>query len=140
MERWRAMQYAHEGAVYLHRGAAFQVAKLDLSQGMAMLEPFSGDYFTQPLHQTVIESLVTVEAQGQEGAPVTIRMNQPLKKGGYVFFQASYQDLGDDNFVSVFSVAKDPGVWLKYLGSIILVAGIAFMFWFKKPVLARTTL
>jgi len=61
MERWRAMQYAHEGAVYLHRGTAFEVESLDLSQGVAKLKPFSGDYFTQPLHQSVIESLVTLE-------------------------------------------------------------------------------
>lgn len=57
MERWRALQYAHEGAVYLHRGATFQVDELDLNQGVARLEPFEGAYFTQPMLQSVIEPL-----------------------------------------------------------------------------------
>lgn len=72
MEQWRAKQYAHEGAVYLHRGEAFQVAKLDLSQSVATLEPFSGDYFTQPVHQTVIESLVTVDERSFGGLAVRL--------------------------------------------------------------------
>jgi DEAD/DEAH box helicase domain-containing protein len=60
MEKWRAMQYAHEGAVYLHRGTTFQVQSLDLDQGLARLEPFDGPYFTQPITQSVIEPLVTL--------------------------------------------------------------------------------
>ena len=57
MENWRAIQYAHEGAVYLHRGTTFQVAELDLEDGIARLEPFDGPYFTQPVLQSVIEPL-----------------------------------------------------------------------------------
>ena len=60
MERWRALQYAHEGAVYLHRGTAFQVVELNLNAGIARLEPFDGPYSTQPVLQSVIEPLFTL--------------------------------------------------------------------------------
>ncbi len=79
------------------------------------------------------QSLVLVETPGKEmGAPITIEMNHPLKQGGYVFYQASYQPMDNGGYLSVLSVARDPGMELKYAGSLILVAGISFMFWFKK--------
>ncbi len=88
---------------------------------------------TQPAS---FESQVRVEPEnGGAGESVTIQMNHPLDYGGYVFYQASYQAMENGGYLSVLSVARDPGVWLKYLGSVILVAGIAFMFWFKKPIL-----
>lgn len=69
MERWRALQYAHEGAVYLHRGNSYQVTRLDLSQAAAWLEPFQGDYFTQPVVQSVIEPMIELayEVRGRMG-------------------------------------------------------------------------
>jgi DEAD/DEAH box helicase domain-containing protein len=60
MERWRALQFAHEGAIYLHRGATFRVASLDLEKGVASLEPHEATYFTQPITQSVIEPLYTL--------------------------------------------------------------------------------
>lgn len=55
MERWRAMTSAHEGAVYLHRGATFQVTELDLERKIAEMTPFSGDYYTQAITQSVLD-------------------------------------------------------------------------------------
>ncbi len=84
------------------------------------------------------QSLVLVQTPGKEpGAPITIEMNQPLKQGGYVFYQASYQPMDNGGYLSVFSVARDPGMELKYAGSLILVAGISFMFWFKKTLTVK---
>jgi DEAD/DEAH box helicase domain-containing protein len=60
MESWRALQSAHEGAVYLHRGTTFQVSELKLEEGVAKLEPFEGPYFTQPVLQSVIEPLYSI--------------------------------------------------------------------------------
>jgi DEAD/DEAH box helicase domain-containing protein len=60
MERWRALQNAHQGAVYLHRGAAYVVERLDLEQGTARLAPFEGAYYTQPIVQSLIEPLFTI--------------------------------------------------------------------------------
>jgi cytochrome c biogenesis protein ResB len=65
--------------------------------------------------------------------PVVISMNKPLHFLGYTVFQASFEKGPDGTFTSVFSVGRDPGIWLKYGGAIILVSGLIFMFWLKNP-------
>ena len=65
--------------------------------------------------------------------PVTISMNNPLHYLGYTVYQASYETEPDGTYTSVFSVGKDPGIYLKYGGAIVLVSGLIFMFWFKNP-------
>lgn len=60
---------------------------------------------------------------------VRISMNEPLHYGGYTFYQASYQLRDDLPPVSVFSVNYDPGRMVKYAGSLIMVLGIAIMFY-----------
>jgi DEAD/DEAH box helicase domain-containing protein len=58
IERERAYSAAHEGAVYLHLGDAYLVRTLDLETGTALVDPFSGDWYTQAKKETttVIES------------------------------------------------------------------------------------
>jgi hypothetical protein len=60
-----------------------------------------------------------------------ISMNEPLNYGGYTFYQASYQLQDGAPPISIFSVNYDPGRWLKYLGSIVMVLGIILMFYFN---------
>lgn len=67
MERWRAMQNAHEGAIYLHRGASFIGVGLDLEAGVAHMEPIDANYYTQPLVQTAIEPQVLLR-QGEQAS------------------------------------------------------------------------
>jgi hypothetical protein len=53
-----------------------------------------------------------------------IYMNNPLKKGKFTFYQASYFLLEDgQNYGSVLSVNYDPGRITKYTGSLLLVFG-----------------
>lgn len=61
-----------------------------------------------------------------------IYMNNPLKKGGFTFFQASYFPIGQDQFGSVLAVNKDPGRLVKYAGSLILVFGTALHFYIRR--------
>lgn len=58
-----------------------------------------------------------------------ISMNEPLQYGGYTFYQASYQMEEGKPPISIFSVNRDPGRMVKYLGSIVLVLGILVMFY-----------
>lgn len=68
---------------------------------------------------------------------VTISMNEPLKFDRYTFYQASYEtDEKGQPVASVLSVNYDPGRMLKYLGSLLLVMGFLFLFYFK-PWIAR---
>jgi len=44
----RAFRTAHPGAVYLHLGESYIVRRLDLDDGVVLVEPFRGGYYTQP--------------------------------------------------------------------------------------------
>jgi DEAD/DEAH box helicase domain-containing protein len=59
VEAVRAFATVHEGAIYLHMGRSYSVLELQLSSRRALLEPFSGDYFTQAKREsmTFIERL-----------------------------------------------------------------------------------
>jgi DEAD/DEAH box helicase domain-containing protein len=51
-ERERAFTTVHEGAIYLHLGESYRVQALDLENRTALVEPFSGDYYTQAKTET----------------------------------------------------------------------------------------
>jgi DEAD/DEAH box helicase domain-containing protein len=53
VERERAYSTVHEGAIYLHLGEQFRVVSLDLETRAALVEPFSGDYYTQAKKETM---------------------------------------------------------------------------------------
>jgi DEAD/DEAH box helicase domain-containing protein len=53
VERARAYSTVHEGAVYLHLGESFLVRELDETALVAVVEPFSGDWYTQVKHETM---------------------------------------------------------------------------------------
>jgi DEAD/DEAH box helicase domain-containing protein len=52
VELERAPSTVHKGAVYLHLGDSYRVLELDLLARAALLEPFSGDYYTQTKRET----------------------------------------------------------------------------------------
>jgi DEAD/DEAH box helicase domain-containing protein len=52
VERERAYSTVHAGAVYLHLGEPYLVSELDLVAGAALVEPFSGDWYTQAKKDT----------------------------------------------------------------------------------------
>jgi DEAD/DEAH box helicase domain-containing protein len=52
VEQERAYSTVHEGAIYLHLGESYRVRELDLVARAAVVEPFSGDYYTQPKVET----------------------------------------------------------------------------------------
>jgi ResB-like family len=67
------------------------------------------------------ESSVTID---NEKESYTISMNEPLKTNGFTIYQSSYQLQPNGPAISIFSVNKDPGRWIKYLGSLIMAIGI----------------
>jgi len=54
VEAERAFTTVHPGAVYLHLGRAFEVLDLDLELRRATVEPFEGDWYTQPKKDTFV--------------------------------------------------------------------------------------
>ena len=53
IERERAYHTVHEGAIYLHLGESYRVLALDLGARSALVESFSGDYYTQAKKETM---------------------------------------------------------------------------------------
>ena len=52
VERERAYSTVHEGAVYLHLGEPWLVRELDVAARHAIVEPFTGDWYTQAKKET----------------------------------------------------------------------------------------
>jgi DEAD/DEAH box helicase domain-containing protein len=48
VESGRAFTTVHPGAVYLHMGASYEVEELELHDRRALVQPFHGDWYTQP--------------------------------------------------------------------------------------------
>lgn len=63
---------------------------------------------------------------------VHISMNEPLDYRGYKFYQSAFRSTPGQPEISIFSVANDPGIPLKYAGAIIMVIGILVMMMMKK--------
>ncbi|HEY8724196.1 MAG TPA: DEAD/DEAH box helicase [Gaiellaceae bacterium] len=55
VERSRAYSTVHEGAVYLHMGESFLVRELNLNTMYAVVEPFSGSWYTQAKKDTMTQ-------------------------------------------------------------------------------------
>ena len=60
-DEYRAHFTVHTGAIYLHQGEQFEVARLDLDGGVALVRPSSADYYTQSRDITDIEVVRVLE-------------------------------------------------------------------------------
>jgi YHS domain-containing protein len=106
---------------------AYTNRRLDLGFDVTLKE-FNVGRYQGTMRAASYESVVDIPVIGSK----VISMNEPLKYGDYTVYQASFQQ--DDNgrpVASVFSVNRDPGRWIKYLGSFFVVFGTIYMFWFK---------
>jgi DEAD/DEAH box helicase domain-containing protein len=54
VEAERAFTTVHPGAVYLHLGRSYEVRELDIEARRAIVEPFDGDWYTQPKKETEV--------------------------------------------------------------------------------------
>lgn len=93
------------------------------------LDEFHSEKYEGTTRAKTYRSVVTVPDLGKH----EISMNEPLKHMGLTVYQASFQSspMGDP-VASIFSINKDPGRVLKYLGSLIMSLGIIFLFYFRK--------
>jgi hypothetical protein len=66
-----------------------------------------------------------------------IFMNNPLKFKDFTFYQASYFET-EQGYGTVLSVNYDPGRWIKYLGSLLLVIGTAWHFYLRRKKTSHT--
>jgi DEAD/DEAH box helicase domain-containing protein len=52
VEASRAFTTVHDGAIYLHQARSYEVSALDLDERRALVQPFSGSWYTQPKKET----------------------------------------------------------------------------------------
>jgi DEAD/DEAH box helicase domain-containing protein len=67
VERSRAYTTVHEGAVYLHRGESYLVRELDLTTLHAVVEPFSGNWYTQAKKETMTSIVAPRRVEWRSG-------------------------------------------------------------------------
>lgn len=99
---------------------------IDIGFDMRLIE-FKVGRYQGTMRAASYQSEMDVAGQGK----VTIAMNEPLTKNGFTFYQASFQEENGKPVLSILSVNRDPGRWVKYLGSLLIVLGIIIMFYFK---------
>ncbi len=116
----------HDGATNLV--AAYRNELLDIGFDMR-LEKFEVGRYLGSTRAKTYQSEVNVPDLGNR----LISMNNPLKYNDYTFYQASFQENAQGKpTTSILSVNHDPGRWMKYLGSLLMVLGTIVMFYFKK--------
>ncbi len=81
------------------------------------------------------KSTLRVIVEGEVVMEKTIEVNDPLKYGGFAFYQSSYDP--ENPKISGIQVARDPGVFLVYTGFTTLCFGIIFIFYLKPLVRRR---
>ncbi len=67
VEREKAYSTVHEGAIYLHLGEQYRVVALDLASRSAIIEPFTGDYYTQAKKESTTAIEETLRAERRLG-------------------------------------------------------------------------
>ena len=72
-----AFSEVHPGAVYLHQGGSWLVARLDLEAGQALLVPHMEDWYTQPRSETDIE-VIASESDTGFGAVCRVRVSDTV--------------------------------------------------------------
>jgi DEAD/DEAH box helicase domain-containing protein len=71
VERERAYSTVHTGAVYLHMGEQWLVRELDLLARHAVVEPFSGDWYTQVKKETSTDIEEPLKSERRLGLSLT---------------------------------------------------------------------
>jgi hypothetical protein len=95
---------------------------------------FSNEPYPGSRMASTFESTVRVEDPEKGTFETLVSMNHPLHHRGYIFFQSSFVE--GRPMMSIFSVARAPGLPLVYLGTTLIGVGIVWMF-YVKPWLAR---
>ncbi len=110
---------------------SYQNRRLDLGFPV-FLKEFKKENYQGTMKAKAYSSQVSIQKPGISEPPLEalIQMNEPLKFGGYTFYQSSFveDEKTGEPTASVLSVNFDPGRVIKYIGSLILSIGIILIF------------
>jgi hypothetical protein len=112
---------------------AYRAPEVALPFRVSLLR-FNSDKYPGSNMPATYESWVRVDDPERGVSEHHISMNHPLHYRGYIFFQASFVE--GEPMMSIFSVARSPGLPLVYVGVSLISLGVLWMF-YVKPMLAR---
>lgn len=133
IERWLALndvvKLFGETSAYL---LSYQNRRLPLGFDLR-LNKFEVQRYQGTMKAMEYASQVQASAPGMEIESV-ISMNEPLKFMGYTIYQASFQEdeITGEPVASVFSINRDPGRPIKYLGSLVFSLGVVWLFYQRR--------
>jgi cytochrome c biogenesis protein ResB len=134
-----SLQFGLDAQLALYEGESASAMEgeerqpVPLPFGVTLLE-FRSERYPGSTMAATYESLVRVEDPEAGTFERRISMNNPLHHRGYVFFQASFVE--GRPMMSIFSVARAPGLPIVYLGTTLLCLGVFWMF-YVNPAIAR---
>lgn len=105
---------------------ALRLQKFEMKHNPGTMDPSA-----YSSHVQVVDELKGSSAALDRLPEHEISMNEPLKYGGYTFYQASFIPDFPRAVTTVLSVNFDPGRSLKYSGSLLLVAGSILLYLMK---------
>ncbi len=94
--------------------------------------PLEAEYIYEPAPVGQYVSRVTLlDGSGREVRAAEVKVNHPLRHGGFTLYQAAYDP--EDEKVSVLEASKDPGVAVVYAGFILLMTGLTLHLFRRRP-------
>jgi DEAD/DEAH box helicase domain-containing protein len=103
-EAARAFSTVHEGAIYLHQGRSYEVRELDIDARRALVEPFDGDYYTQPKRET--DTLIERLLDRRDALGVTLSFGRVLVSETVLAYQR--RRLGDHQEIDLVALDLPP--------------------------------
>ncbi len=103
-EAARAFSTLHEGAIYLHLGRSYHVRELDLDARRALVEPFDGDWYTQPKRET--DTLIERLLDRREALGVSLSFGRVLVTETVLAYQRRH--LADHQAVDIVALDLPP--------------------------------
>ncbi|HEX3872873.1 MAG TPA: DEAD/DEAH box helicase [Solirubrobacteraceae bacterium] len=100
----RAHSTLHDGAVYLHMGSRYLVRGLDLDLREAVVEPFDGDYYTQP--KTDSDQLVERLLDRRQTMGVTLSLGRVIVTETVTAYQRRHS--GDHHPIDIKALQLPP--------------------------------
>jgi hypothetical protein len=116
-----------------YASAAYQSPEQALPVRVTLLR-FNNESYPGSRMAATYESTVRIDDPERGSFETLVSMNHPLHHRGYIFFQSSFVE--GRPMMSIFSVARAPGLPLVYLGVVLIAVGVAWMF-YVKPYLAK---
>jgi hypothetical protein len=97
---------------------SLRLKKFEMKTNPGTMDPAAYSSFVQ-----VVDGFKRSQSELDSIETRHITMNEPLKAGGFTFYQASYVPDVPRPTTTILSVNHDPGRWLKYSGSLLLILG-----------------